>query len=126
VLLTFTAHTTLSKTRKLHEKKTEALLQEQAEVDALLNDENCREGDKYGTVETTNGDKDAALELSSLNNSSTSENTVWRDVAKLVGLFAVVAFINLLKGGPKDGVGPFGLSYCDETCFGCPMWHFFL
>jgi hypothetical protein len=110
-LLTLTAYTTLSKARKLYEKETEAFLQADKEADALLKD---GKQVPYGTVEKTNGYEDAQ-EQSSL--SSSSETKEWREAAKLVGLFVVVTFINVLKGGPEDGGGLVGLCSCGKTCF---------
>jgi hypothetical protein len=102
VLLTFTAYKTLKKANKLHCEESEAIKQNEKQIELEIESTSLIKGKaaeelEYGTVaESVNGSSDS----SSSDGLSVEKNQLaFQNAAKLTGLFAVVTLINLLKGG---------------------------
>ena len=121
-LLSFTAYTTLKKANSLYAKESAEILA-QAESVQLLEGRDGNEQSQvslsYGTsLDTTDGDRTEAStesEMDSLEVEVKLESFL--SASKLVVFFVIVTSINMLKGGPQQGGGPFGLSACGKRCF---------
>jgi hypothetical protein len=142
LLLTATAYTTLSKANKLYQKESEALqLLDKTNSNSSNDDKTNSNGtdddatsllekdvegkpsSPYGTTTATEKalpNLNMSQQESSIDdepNQHTHQHWYKHDAIKLTALFIVVTVINLIKGGPESGGGPFGLEYCDKTCF---------
>lgn len=114
VLLTCVAYKTLHKAHVLHEKETLELQQQQQ----------ISSNDGVNEMTPINDGVVAAPSSSSGGHHDDDDGTFEArhpmplfDVLKLVGMFVVVTWINLIKGGPSEGGGPIGMTQCGETCF---------
>jgi uncharacterized membrane protein YfcA len=102
LLLSFTAFKSLAKASRMYQKETLELQASHCEKQDLIN--------KATSSYTTKP------ELSSEISSFGAGKQHRAAFLKLTGLFAVVTAINVLKGGPSEGGGPFGLMKCGEAC----------
>lgn len=117
LLLSFTAYTTLKKARTLYKEESQVLQGVTTSGDEDERQDLVKPGQmEYGSV-PSGGSSKTTLMTQESSFGAEKQHQLWSDIVKITLLFVVITIINVLKGGPSQGGGPFGLALCGETCF---------